>query len=274
MENIFNHYGFTELWNPKLIVFTFFFTIFYFKASGRFISTVEKWKKLSFLTGILIFYIAVGSPLHLIGHSYLFSVHMLEQALVYFVATPLILLGLPIKLIEEMFNYRFFNKMIGFFTNPIVAALMFNGLFSLYHFPIIFDYLSINHFYQNLYHSILTFTSIMMWLSIIYSPNKKHELSQLKKIGYILVNSVLITPVCALIIFSNNVLYTTYLNAPQLFEILPALEDQQLGGILMKMVQEGVFLTVIGIIFFKWVKQEREKDEMFSENEIASDKVV
>jgi putative membrane protein len=43
---------------------------------------------------------------------------------------------------------------------------------------------------------------------------------------------------------------------------LPLVEDQQLGGIMMKIIQEFVYGTLLGIIFFKWARQERARDDL------------
>jgi putative membrane protein len=38
-------------------------------------------------------------------------------------------------------------------------------------------------------------------------------------------------------------------------------EDQQTGGVIMKIIQEIVYGTVIGYVFFRWARREREKEK-------------
>ena len=42
---------------------------------------------------------------------------------------------------------------------------------------------------------------------------------------------------------------------------MPVVQDQQTGGIIMKIVQEIVYGTIIGYVFFRWARREREKDK-------------
>lgn len=63
-------------------------------------------KMISFSLGLILFYIALGSPYHLLGDSYLFSAHMLQQSLVYIFVPPLLLIGL----VEERFVVWVKNK--------------------------------------------------------------------------------------------------------------------------------------------------------------------
>lgn len=91
------------------------------------------------------------------------------------------------------------------------------------------------------------------------------------------------TPACALIMFSEAPIYATYsdagawiqalhlcvpsdtlaglaLTGPEMFHTLPLLEDQQLGAILMKIIQEIVYGSILAVVFFDWARKERAKD--------------
>ncbi|OQP03283.1 hypothetical protein B1690_17710 [Geobacillus sp. 46C-IIa] len=50
---------------------------------------------------------------------------------------------------------------------------------------------------------------------------------------------------------ARNVSYTVYYDTPQLFKTLSPLEDRQAGGVIMKVVQEIVYGTMIGYISLK-----------------------
>ncbi len=106
----------------------------------------------------------------------------------------------------------------------------------------------------------------------------------LLKIGYIFANSVLITPACALIIFAPEPLYATYtqggawmqamslcvpgnvlqglapgLTGPEMFTPISTLEDQQLGGIIMKIMQEFTYGAILAVVIFSWFRGESNK---------------
>ena len=107
---------------------------------------------------------------------------------------------------------------------------------------------------------MLTLTAFFMWMPLIPMAKELDKLSEIYKIGSVFAAGMLLTPACALIIFADQSFYTVYSEAQPLFAALPALEDQRTGGILMKVVQEIVYSTVIGYIFFKWARKEKAEE--------------
>jgi putative membrane protein len=51
------------------------------------------------------------------------------------------------------------------------------------------------------------------------------------------------------------------ISGPEMFNGLPLMEDQQLGGVLMKIIQELVLGVVLGYIFFTWYRKENGVEE-------------
>lgn len=212
---------------------------------------------ISFMTGLTVLFLAQGSPLNFLAHGYLFSAHMIQMAIMYMLVPPLLILGTPTWIFKMILEYPLPKKILSVLTKPLIAIILFNGLFSVYHFPIIFDTVMGQHMLHNVYHGILFFSACCMWWPILSPVAELDRLTELRKIGYILTGSVLITPVCALVIFSPSVLYETYVNSPQLFSILPLIDDQQLGGVMMKVIQEGAYFTALCVVFFQWVNREK-----------------
>ncbi|RBP05347.1 cytochrome c oxidase assembly protein [Rossellomorea aquimaris] len=252
-QNIFNEWNY--LLAAVLIVIMGFYLI-KFKESFS--------QSICFFLALVVFYIALGSPLHLLGDQYLFSAHMLEQSIVYIALPPLLLLGLPKKIIEPLMAWGLKKKIFSILKYPLILLLLFNVLFSLYHIPTVFNTVVGNTLLHNMTHAVLTFTAILMWVPLIPLTRELETLSEIQKIGYIFASGVLLTPACALIIFSNDPFYTVYSNAPQLFDLLPPLDDQRTGGIIMKVFQEIVYGSMIGYIFFKWAKKERENEKSYN----------
>ena len=59
----------------------------------------------------------------------------------------------------------------------------------------------------------------------------------------------------AVITFSGEVKYTWYAEVPRLWG-LSALIDQQIGGLIMKLLGAAVFLVAMGVVFFTWYGRE------------------
>ncbi|EGL19875.1 MULTISPECIES: cytochrome c oxidase assembly protein [Paenibacillus] len=264
--------GFFEMWNPVVLLFVVVVGLVYrsltspSKAAAAGEEPVSSKVKLSFYTGIALFYIGQGSPINYLGHHYLFSVHMLQQSLLYLIMPIFILNGLPAWLIRPLFKGTVMNRLLRFFTHPLISVLAFNLLFSIYHLPLIMDTLMENEWMLLGYHGILLFTAFAMWFPV-FTPLPEHEkLSSLMKLAYIAVNGILLTPACALIIFASEPIYAMYANVVIPFNALPLLDDQQLGGVLMKVIQEIVYGSALAMIFFKWYRTERAQEDELSDD--------
>jgi putative membrane protein len=258
---------FTDLWTPWMIVLLILIFVAYLLFTGAWRHKLSKdapefsiWRKWMFGLGLLLIYFSSGSPLAILGHDYMFSAHMMQQSLLYLAVPPLILMGLPTWWFEPLAKKRAAEITFKIIQHPLFALLNFNVFFSFYHIPHIFDAMTANHTYHYLYHFWLQFCAVQMWLQIISPIPSLDRLRPLQKIGYIFANGVLLTPACALIIFADSVLYETYANTPVVFEIFSKLDDQQLGGVIMKLMQEAVYGLALGIIFYRWFYRERAKD--------------
>ncbi|WP_062231575.1 cytochrome c oxidase assembly protein [Fictibacillus sp. FJAT-27399] len=257
-------FSFYSLYRPDIFILILIIGILYFKYYGNKNSAFKttNLQKFFFSAGLVFLYISKGSPLNVIGHHYLFSVHMIEMAVSYLVVPPLMILGMPHGLYLKWFSLQ--NSMMNivrFLTKPLIAILVFITLFSIYHMPVVFDAVMANGFVAFLSHTILFITAFTMWWPVLCPIEELNSLSDLQKVGYVFASGVLLTPACALIMFAGHLLYTTYAHAPELVSFLPPLEDQMTGGIVMKILQEVVYGVVLGHIFYKWVKRERAKDK-------------
>lgn len=267
---------FFGMWNPEILLLVIVLGGVYLAIIGpwqkRFAEAdaVSGKKKAAFLSGLALFYLAQGSPINYYGHHYMFSLHMVQQSFVYLIVPPLLLIGTPQWLLARMFPQGWARKILAFFTHPILGAVTFNLLFSLYHLPFIFDEIMQSAAAMAMYHLVLFFAAFMMWWPIVSPLSEQAQLSDLRKIAYIFANSVLITPACALIIFSDSQLYESYRHVPELIMGHSAFEDQRLGGVLMKLIQEAVYSSILAYTFFRWYKKEREKDQIEFANILAA----
>jgi putative membrane protein len=266
-------YTIWDLWNPALLFLLVLIGTVYWMLTGALrslfseASPVHVGQRFLFFSGLFILFFALGSPLHVMGHDFLFSAHMLEQALVYMAAPPLLLLGTPGWLVRPLFRLKL-KRVSAVITNPFVAVLSFNGIFSLYHLPVVFDAVNGSAALHTFIHLILMVTSISMWWMIFSPLPVEGQLTHLKKMGYVILNGLVLYPACAAIIFAGVPLYATYREAALLVSFLTPLNDQQLGGVIMKLVQEGIFIVTLGVIFYSWYRKENIPLERFDKADV------
>jgi putative membrane protein len=258
--------SFFDMWSPDVLLLTLLAAVLYFLLVGplrsRFSNAapVSGKKKALFVLALMFYYAAQGSPINYYGHAYLFSAHMFQQSLLYFIVPPMVLIAMPDWFLQVVFRPPVMKKLLRALTQPVIAAITFNALFSFYHVPFIFDITAQHHTWMMAYHVILIVAAFMMWWPIVSPLSEEGQLAGLRKLAYIFANGVLITPACALIIFANDLLYTTYSQVPEVLVGHTALEDQRLGGILMKLIQEFVYGSILSYVFYKWYQNERQSD--------------
>lgn len=282
-------FGFEALWSPYFFFVICAVTVVYLLFTGPYRYKIEGSKEVDrktkafFVFGMALLYICKGGPLDLLGHL-MFSAHMAQMALVYLAIPPLLILGTPPWMARLLIHQKGIKPVFHFLTKPLIALLVFNGLFSLYHIPLVFDTVKTDITLHAIISILLFIASFCMWWPLLNKLEEYQTLNGVKKIGYIFADGVLLTPACALIIFADTSLYATYTDsqawvnalalcvspdviqamgalAPEMFNVLPPVEDQQLGGVIMKIIQEIVYGIILGYTFFRWTKKEREKDK-------------
>lgn len=222
-------------------------------------------QKIWFLGGLIIGYFALGSPLNLLAHE-LFSFHMLQMAILFLVLPPFFLNGIPEWMYRAFLRIPGVKPVLTFFTHPLVALFLFNGLLSLYHFPMVFDAAMAKEWLHTGFHLLLGITALFFWWPITVPLPEMDRLSDLKKIGYIIGGGGLLLPACALIIFSDSPMFAMYKEGSTLVPMLSPLHDQQLGGVLMKITQEISYSIALAYTFFRWVGNERRKERQAKEH--------
>ncbi|WP_137742793.1 cytochrome c oxidase assembly factor CtaG [Robertmurraya siralis] len=282
-------FGFQALWSP------FFFLAMVALLAAYFLITIT-WRKhingseplttrqgIIFSTGVILLYIIKGSPIDLMSHL-MFYAHMIQMAVLYLIIPPLFIVGIPQWIWKKLLGLPVIRSLFKFFTKPIIALILFNGIFSFYHIPLIFDVIKTDMLLHTSYTMLLFLMAIFMWWPLVNQVEGEKRLSGVKKIGYIFADGVLLTPACALIIFADVPMYATFsdpsswakalelcvsptvlsglnLSGPEMFNSMSLLHDQQLGGVLMKVIQEIVYGVVLFQVFFEWYRREQEESE-------------
>ncbi|GAK05760.1 LOW QUALITY PROTEIN: CtaG protein [Geomicrobium sp. JCM 19037] len=301
MGEVFEVLSFRALWTPELIAVLLIIGALYFLLTRRwrtrFTSAGKQTFKqdLMFVTGLVCLYLGWGSPLYSVGHM-MVSIHMIQMVFAYFLAVPLFILALPKWLLAGVYNWldKKVQPLRMLIFHPIIGLIFFNALFSIYHIPVVFDFLMLTPGVHSVYEMVMFVAAIMMWWHMLAPLPSKQYLHDFRRIIYIFGNGILITPACALIIFSGTALYDTYTDmsfwaqvmaycipggaavpasmfgGPGVLGGLDAYSDQQLGGVAMKVGQELVYGTTIGFVFKQWLQKESHQDGELTISDIPS----
>ncbi|BBI31491.1 cytochrome c oxidase assembly factor CtaG [Cohnella abietis] len=284
------YFSFRDLWSPVFMIFMMAIIVLYTFVIGpwrhRFAGSqpVSILRQLAFVLSIVLLYLTQGGPLSLLGHL-MFTFHMTNMAIAYIVVPPMLIYAIPDWLWRRLFAASFWRaRIFQFFMNPIVSLLLFTLLFSFYHMPANHDWIMTHITVHKLYYILLLLSSLIMWWHVYCPIPEWKRMSNLLTLGYIFMGGLLLTPACAMIIFATTPLFGVYndpeiwvkamgycmsgdpavllsqFEGPSFFNMLSTEDDQQLGGIVMKLVQEFVNAAALYTVFMQWYRRERAQE--------------
>jgi putative membrane protein len=212
----------------------------------------------AFLTGVLVMFVALLSPLHELGDNYLFSAHMVQHLLLTLVVPPLLLLGTPPWLLRPLLRYPHVLGTARFLTLPVVAFLLFNVVFAVWHVPALYDLALRERGIHILEHLMFLVVGVIMWWPILSPLPELPRARYIVQILYLFIQPTVPSILGAVITFSGGVLYTWYAEAPRVWAISPH-TDQQIGGLIMWVPGGLVFLITLMVVFLVWASREESR---------------
>lgn len=255
-------YGWTNLWRPDLLaalllVLNVYLAVTVWGRIRRGQAPPRGRQVASFGLGVASFYVAEGTPLHVLAENYLFSVHMLQHLLLTMAVPILVLLGTPDWLVRPLLRRPAVAAAARILLHPLVALLVFNLLFSFYHLPFVYMAGLQNEVLHKLEHAVLIVAALMTW-SPLFSPLPGLRLSDGLQILYLFAQGVIQTAVFAMVTFADQPLYAWYAGAPRVLP-LTAHQDQAVGGFLMRDVSMLILFIPLLLAFARWVRRETER---------------
>jgi len=296
LENIssISIFGFVANWSPYFFLFTAFLTVLYFLLTKKWYRNFENGRPLRvkeglvFVTSMVLLYIMYGAPVDILSHI-LFSFHMLQMAVVFLLIAPLMFYAIPEYLWKAFVNLPVARQIFKITKKPLVTLILFNGVFSIYHLPVVLDFLKQSGALHSAFNVLLFLLALLMFYPVFNKVEpKENHMGGLFKMLYVFGIGALLTPACGLIIFAGTPLYETYtdgdawlsamelcvpsgvldglkgqglISGPEYFTNTTPIMDQQTGGIIMKVLQEVFFGFMLGFIFFNWFREERMDEE-------------
>lgn len=214
-----------------------------------------------YLSGVFCLLIALEGPIHELSDNYLFSAHMVQHMLLIYAAPPLMLLGMPGWLLRPLLRLPGLMRVARALTNPFVALLGFNLVFSLYHIPLYYNAVVADHRLHIAAHLVFIVLAVMTWWPILSPLSELPRLSYPLRMVYVFAQTFSGFIVGSFITNSRTVLYTYYEAAPRTWGITP-MDDQQLGGLIMWIVGGFYLLVIYSVIFFAWANAEGVHDDV------------
>jgi putative membrane protein len=218
-----------------------------------------------FYSALVIFYLAVGSPLDQIGERFLFSAHMLQHQLLTYPAAILFLVGIPHWMIDPFLKPAGASQpalLLRFLANPIICGVIYTLVISLWHMPYLYD-LALRDKVVHVLEHLMFFTGALFYWWPMLSPSRVlPPASYAMQMLYFFAVLIGMTPVFAYITFSQDILYPTYEYAPRLIADFTPAADQLLAGVSMKLVGMFVALAAVGVSFYRWYQAGQKREPL------------
>lgn len=216
---------------------------------------------LCFCAGLVALWAHADWPVHDIGEHYLFSVHMIQHIGFTLVAAPLLLLGLPVWLVRRMVRARAVHFVVSRLARPLAAAVVFNVVTVLTHWPVVVEASLRHHPVHFVVHFVIFTSALLMWFPLLNRvPELPRMRSEAARMVYLFLQSVIPTIPASFLTFGEGLLYPYYGEAPRPFA-MSALEDQRVAGALMKIYAGLLLWSVIVVIFFRWYDRDQKESK-------------
>jgi putative membrane protein len=229
---------------------------------------IEGSRVAAFTAGIGILFISLNGPIHELSDYYLFSAHMVQHLLLTLIMPPLLLIGTPPWLLRALLRKPVVAATARLITSPLVAFGIYNVVFAGWHVPQFYNWALEQHGVHIVQHLMFIGAAVLVWWPVVEPLPELARMTSPLRMLYLFALGIPMSVVSALITLSGSVLYPWYDAAPRVFP-LTALDDQQMGGLIMWVPGMMVYWVAITILFFRWSNRE-EKEEWRERDLIAS----
>ncbi|MCO5224431.1 MAG: cytochrome c oxidase assembly protein [Thermomicrobiales bacterium] len=214
-----------------------------------------------FLAGQLLLLISLGPPLDDWSHYFFSSAHMVQHLLLMFAVVPCWIKGTPPWLLSPMAETRVGHIVFTVLPRALPGFVLATMIIVLWHFPPFYNLTLENQLVHTLQHTFFIITGFLFFWPIMSTIPESPQLSPLMKCLYLFAQTIPSGLVGAMIVYAAPGLYPHYAQASQRPFGLSLAEDQVLGGVIMWVGMNAVFLVMISVIFLKYAAAEEAKDQ-------------
>jgi len=228
---------------------------------------IRSWEARSYWAGWILLAVALVSPLHAMGEV-LFSAHMTQHELLMIAAAPLLVLGRPLvpyvwalpqawrKPVARPFTTTGTQAIWRWASHPLQAWCLHAAALWIWHVPWLYQATVLSDTAHTLQHLSFLGSALLFWWSLLRNPRTRGQygLAALYVFATALHSSIL----GALLTFAGAIWYPVYAETTWAWG-LTALEDQQLGGLIM-WVPAGILYTIAGLaLIAAWLRESESR---------------
>lgn len=202
------------------------------------------WRVSAFLSGELLVFAIVASPLAHLDHRSL-SAHMVQHLVLMTLAAPLILLAEPARMfanslpahvdtvaLSRLLRHSLIHGMERFLANPIFCWLAGTVCVIVWHIPSIFDLCMRSGFWHDFQQASFLAAGLLFWWPVVQPWPGIARWHRWSIPLYLFLATIPCDALSALLTFCGRVVYPPYAVSPQLLNP-SAMRDQEFAGAMM-----------------------------------------
>lgn len=212
---------------------------------------VPVWRVMAFATGELLLVAALISPVDPLGET-LLTAHMVQHILLTAAASPLLVLGLPIRAwtwglprswrrVGSLPLTRGLVRLTTSLSQPIAATLVGALVLWVWHAPALFEGALVDPVIHTVEHMSFLLTSLLFWTGVFARGTRP-----IAAAGMVLVTFMAGGLLGGLLCLAPMQLYGWYGGYAQLWG-MSGVEDQQLAGLAMWVPAGGIYLVAFAV---------------------------
>lgn len=242
-------------------------------------AVIPAWKAASFLLGLVLVWMAWGSPLAAYDHS-LLTVHMIKHLLLMTFAPPLILLGEPMKVFWGVtpmsvrstlgrVSHRPLVQRLARIATSLVLCWTASALTLIaWHVPTLFELGVRSEIGHTVEQAMFFGTGFWFWWPVIQPWPSASTGPRWSLLMYLFLATLPCDILSGFLVFSDRVAYPVYFSAPRLFGF-SVLEDQQCAAALMWTCVTLVYLVPAAIISSKLLAPRASQEYVSAQSQFS-----
>ena len=226
----------------------------------------------AWIAGIAVLAVALCSSIDVYSQV-LFSVHMVQHMLLVFLVAPLLCLGAPMTLLLRVATPAqrtgrilpvLHSRPLAVLTHPLVDWCLFTAVMWGTHFSPLFELALENGWVHIGEHTLFLVVGFLFWWPVVGADPGPRPMAYPVRLGYVLLqmpqNAFL-----GLTLFTATQLLYPYYGTLGLSWLPDPLADQGLGGGLMWVAGDLMFLVPVLLVVVAWLRDEERRGRLYDE---------
>ena len=208
---------------------------------------------------------------------------MIQHDLLMMYAAPLILLGAPTTpvlrglpravrrvLVRPVMRRRESYVLYRLITHPVIVIAVHTGLLWAWHLaPGWYDAAIRDALVHDVQHLSLAFAGLLVWWNVIDPAPLRSRLGYMWRMALLIAVGTPKAFLGAMITFSGSLLYDFYNDSAPIFALEP-IRDQEIGGLIMWVPGQMMFLLAAGAVFAVWAHKAEQRQQAEEAERLAA----